>query len=288
MADAKPTLMRRRLGLALRTLRQRAGLSLQEASGRLGMSGPPVLSKIENGKMRVPVASLDAYFEIYDVPEGRKPEIRKLASLASSGRRGNLINQYKDAVDDPFADYLELEELANHADLYASQIIPGLLQTEEYAHAVVGSGIRWRTKREVSTFVELRMRRQAVLRRDAPLIFWCVLDEATLRRGVGGKEILRAQLRHLLDVEDELPHVQLQVMPFGMGAHAGVSNGSYSVFRFDTGDPVVVVEPLTTSLYLEEDAHVGQYELAFNLLRAGALGTEESRTFIHEINKELS
>ncbi|MBT2399713.1 helix-turn-helix transcriptional regulator [Streptomyces sp. ISL-100] len=288
MVDAKPTLMRRRLGLALRTLRQRAGLSLQEASERLGMSGPPVLSKIENGKMRVPGASLDQYFAIYDVPESRKTEIRRLASLASSGRRGNLLNQYRDAIDDPFADYLELEELANHADFYASQLIPGLLQTEEYAHAVVSSGTRWRTKREVSTFVELRMRRQAVLRRELPLSLWCVLDEAVLRRRVGGSEVLRAQLHHLLNVQDEVPHVQLQVMPFGLGAHAGVSAGSYTVFRFDSGDPVVVVEPLTTSLYLEEDAHVGQYELAFNLLRARALGTDESCAFIRKTIEELS
>jgi transcriptional regulator with XRE-family HTH domain len=281
--------MRRRLGLALRTLRQRTGLNLQDASEKLGLSGPPVLSKIENGKMRVQVSALDKYFHVYEVSDDRRrEEIRKLASMASSGRRANLFSQYRDAIDELFAGYLELEDLASHADLYASTLIPGLLQTEAYAHAVVSAGTRWHTKREVRSFVELRMRRQAVLRRDdSPLHLWCVLDEATLRRTIGGKSALVEQLRHILNTLDELPHVQVQVMPFARGEHPGAgTGGAYSVFRFDSGDPIVVVEPLTTSLYLEEDAHVGRYDTAFNLLRAAALGTHESREFIQKIIEE--
>ncbi|MEW1660449.1 helix-turn-helix transcriptional regulator [Streptomyces sp. NPDC093707] len=286
MADARPNLMRRRLGLALRTLRQRAGLNLPDAVARLRLSGPSALSKIENGKQRVPAAALDSYFDAYGVEdEQRREEVRALAKLASSSRSTNLFNQYRDAVSDPFAGYLELEELAAHADWYASQLVPGLLQTPEYAHAVVeGSGM-WRTDREVRTFVELRMKRQHVLRRERPLAMWCVLDEAVLHRPMGGASAMAGQLRHLLEISEELPGVNLQVLPFSAGAHTGV-DGAFSYFRFDAGDPLVVVESLTTSQYLEEDAHVGRYEAAFNHLRARALDIAPSRDFISKFIKE--
>jgi transcriptional regulator with XRE-family HTH domain len=286
MAEARPNLMRRRLGLALRTLRQRSGHSLVEASEKLALSGASALSKIENGKQRVPTSSLGRYFEVYDVrEERRKDEIKRLASMASSGRRTNLFNQYREAVKAPFADYLELEELATRADWYASQLVPGLLQTPDYAHAVVEESVHWQTPREVRTFVELRMRRQHVLRREHPLSMWCVLDEAVLHRAMGGKGVLTAQLQHLLDITEELRTVDLQVLPFSSGAHTG-TDGSFTVFRFDSGDPIVVVEPLTTSLYLEEDAHVGQYDAAFNHLRARALDVPRSREFIAGIIEE--
>ncbi|MEW1721429.1 helix-turn-helix transcriptional regulator [Streptomyces sp. NPDC093109] len=278
--------MRRRLGLALRTLRQRAGLSLADAVKLLGLSGSSALSKIENGKQRVPATSLDKYFEAYDVQDERRMrEIRQLAAQASSSRRTNLFAQYRDAVRDPFADYLELEELAVHADWYAAQLVPGLLQTPEYAHAVVEGSGKWNTTREVRTFVELRMKRQQVLRREHPLSMWCVLDEAVLRRAMGGEQVLAGQLRYLLDVSGELPGVEIQVLPFSAGVHAGI-DGTFTLFRFDAGDPLAVLEPLTNSLYLEKDEHVGRYDVAFNHLRARALDIPASREFIKSLIKE--
>ncbi|MFJ2442418.1 MULTISPECIES: helix-turn-helix domain-containing protein [unclassified Streptomyces] len=288
MADARPNLMRRRLGLALRTLRQRSGLNLPDAVRLLGLSGSSALSKIENGKQRVPAATLDKYFQAYEVhDEQRILEIRQLAAQASSSRRTNLFDQYRDAVRDPFADYLELEELAAHADWYAAQLIPGLLQTPEYAYAVIEGSGKWNTAREVRTFVELRMKRQQVLRRDRPLSMWCVLDEAALRRAMGGKQVLAGQLQHLLDVSDELPGVEIQVLPFDVGVHTGI-DGTFTLFRFDAGDPLTVLEPLTSSLYLEEDEHVGRYEVAFNHLRARALDIPASRGFIKSLIEEES
>ncbi|MFE4290697.1 helix-turn-helix domain-containing protein [Streptomyces sp. NPDC056907] len=286
MADARPSLMRRRLGLALRTLRQRSGLNLPDAVKLLGLSGPSALSKIENGKQRVPATSLDKYFQAYEVrDEQRIQEIRQLAAQASSSRRTNLFDQYRDAVRDPFADYLELEELAVHTDCYAAQLIPGLLQTPEYAYAVVEGSGKWGTAREVRTFVELRMKRQQALRRERPLSMWCVLDEAALRRAMGGAQVLAGQLRHLLDVSEALPGVDVQVLPFSVGVHAGI-DGTFTLFRFDAGDPLVVLEPLTSSLYLEEDEHVGRYDVALNHLRARALDIPASREFIKDLIKE--
>lgn len=227
--------MRRRLGLSLRTLRQRSGLNLPDAVKLLGLSGPSALSKTENGKQRVPAVSLGKSFQVYEVRDERRiQEIRQLAAQASSSRRTNLFDQYRDAVRDPFADYLELEELALHAEWYAAQLIPGLLQTPEYAYAVVEGSGKWETAREERTFVELRLKRQQVLRRERPLSMWCVLDEAVVRRAMGSKHVLVGQLRHLLAISDELPGVEIQVLPFSVGVHAGIDG----TFTPTWGDPL--------------------------------------------------
>ncbi|GGN65523.1 transcriptional regulator [Streptomyces kronopolitis] len=288
MSEAQPTMMRRRLGGALKILRQRTGLNLDDAAARIGLPSGTTLSKVENAKRLVAVTALDAYFTAYGVGESdaRRDEIRKLAALAASPRRTNLLRQYGDAVPDSFADYLELEELAAQADIYASQVIPGILQTHDYAHAVIDGSRRWRTEREVKTFAELRMQRASVLTRENPLPVWCVLDESALRRAMGGPTTLAEQLGHLLDLHERLPHVQIQVLPFAAGAHPAM-DGTHTIFRFDAGGPVVVVEPMTTSLYLEEDADIGQYDVNFNHLRSQALDTKHSRNFIRDVIKEI-
>ncbi|MEU6331988.1 helix-turn-helix transcriptional regulator [Streptomyces sp. NPDC047049] len=288
MSEAQPNMMRRRLGGALKTMRRRTGLNLDDAAARIGLPSGATLSKVENAKRLVSTTALDAYFTAYGIEEGdaRRVEIRKLAALAASTRRANLLRQYGDAVPDAFADYLELEELAAQADIYASQVIPGILQTHDYAHAVIDGGRRWRTEREVNAFAELRMQRTSVLTRENPLPVWCVLDEAALRRVMGGPVVLAEQLRHLLALQERLPHLQIQVLPFAAGAHPA-QDGTHTIFRFDTGSPVVVVEPMTTSLYLEEDADIGQYDVAFNHLRSQALDTKHSRTFIRDVIKEI-
>ncbi|MGI5262350.1 helix-turn-helix domain-containing protein [Streptomyces angustmyceticus] len=288
MSEAQPNVMRLRLGGALKMLRRRAGLNLDDAAARIGLPSGATLSKVENAKRLVAVTALDAFFTAYDVGEGdaRREEIRKLATLAGSTRRANLLRQYGDAVPDPFVDYLELEDLAAQADIYASQVIPGILQTSDYAHAVIDGGRRWRTEREVRTFAELRMQRAAVLTRDSPLPVWCILDEAALRRVMGGPAVMAEQLHHLLALHERHPHVQIQVLPFTVGAHPA-QDGSHTIFRFDAGSPVVVVEPMTTSLYLEEDSDVGQYDVNFNHLRSQALDTKRSRAFIRDVIKEI-
>lgn len=285
MSDATPTLMRRRLGAILKTMRGRSGLNLPDAAKLLGLSGAPTLSKIENGKQR---PDLDRFFDVYGITDAAQiAETKKIAKFAATSRQRNLFSQYGDAIRAPFADFIELEEIATHADAYAALVVPGLLQTAEYAHAVIDGSSKWNTVREVRTFTELRMKRQQVVahpQEGEPLSMWCVLDEACLRREVGGPDTLRGQLAHLLKVSEQ-PNIELQVLPFRAGAHTGI-DGSYTVFRFDAGEPVVALEPLTTSIYLEEDAHVGRYDLAFNHLRARALDMDESRDFIRRMIEE--
>ncbi|MGW1716731.1 helix-turn-helix domain-containing protein [Streptomyces sp. NPDC002156] len=285
MTDAQPNLHRRRLGLELRSLRKAAGMSLAEAADRLSLSGAPALSKIENGKQRVPPIALAGFFEVYGLQDKeRVDKLRRLASLANSGRRTNLLDQYRQSIRDPFAEYLHLEELAVKSDTFA-WVVPGLLQTEDYARAVVERSRKWQTDREIDSFVELRMVRQEALSRENPLHLWCVLDESALQREVGGKHVMKAQLERLLDVTTQNKNVAIQVLPFAYGAHSGV-DGPFHLLHFPAGSPVAVVEPMTTSLYLEEDSDIGRYETAFNHLRTEALDAEASQRYIHDLIKD--
>ena len=287
MTDAQPNLHRRRLGLELRALRTAKRLSLAEAADVLSLPGAPTLSKIENGKQRVPPISLPGFFEAYGLEDqARKDKLKGLASMAATGKRSNLLDQYRTTVTDPFAEYLHLEELAHKSEIYTA-VVPGLLQTEAYARTLVERGRKWQSKREINNYVELRMARQRALDREKPLHLWCVLDEAALTRQVGGRQVMREQLERLLDTTEEHQHVAIQVLPFVHGAHAGM-DGPFSILHFPAGAPVVVVEPLTTALYLEEDSDVGRYETAFDHLRGEALDVETSRRHIRDMIKECS
>ena len=144
---------------------------------------------------------------------------------------------------------------------------------------------KWQTDREIDSFVELRMVRQGALSRENPLHLWCVLDEAALQCEVGGKHVMKAQLERLLDVTAQNKNVAIQILPFAYGAHAGV-DGPFHLLHFPAGPPVAVVEPMTTSLYLEEDSDIGRYETAFNHLRTEALDAEASQRYIHDLIKD--
>ncbi|GGX84575.1 helix-turn-helix domain-containing protein [Streptomyces hiroshimensis] len=288
MSDVTPTLLRRRLGAILKTMRVRAGLNLAEAAGLLGMSGP-TLSKIENGRQRPDLEKLFAAYGVTD--EARIAETTEIARLANSARQRSIYAQYKDVIRPPFADFIELEEIATRTDAYAAIVIPGLLQTADYAQAVIEGGSAWSTPRDVRNFVDLRMKRQDILASAPsgqttrpPLSLRCVLDEACLRREMGSIGVLRGQLKHLIAVSKQ-PNIELQVLPFSSGAHTGI-NGSYTVFHFDVGDPVVAVEPLATSVYLDEDTLVTRYTAAFDHLWAQALDADTSRDFIARVVKE--
>ncbi|MFH8789844.1 helix-turn-helix domain-containing protein [Streptomyces roseoverticillatus] len=280
MADITPTLLRRRLGAALKTLRVRAGLNLAEGAKLLGVSSP-TLSKVENGRQRTDPERFIAAYGVANA--ARIAEIREIARLANSSRHQRLYVQYKDVISDRFADFLEMEQIATRIDLYAALLIPGVLQTVDYASAAIGSISVLRTTRETRASTELRMKRQEVLTSPS-LALRCVLDEACLRRELGGLSVLRRQLEHLLTISQR-PNIELQVIPFKAGMHTGL-DGAYTVFHFDVGSPVVAVEPLTTSHYLEEDDQVARYEVAFDRLRTQALDPEASRDFIARIAKE--
>lgn len=233
----------------------------------------------------MPPTSVYGYFEVYGLDdEKRRQHIRHLAKLAASGKRSNLFNEYRSAITNPFAEYLELEELATKVETFAS-VVPGLLQTKAYAHAIVEGSRLWHAQREIANFVELRLARQKALTKPEPLHLWCILEETALVRRVGGNAVMKEQLQHLLDMTEEHEHVDVQVMLFDHGAHAG-TDGAFHLLHFPAGPPVAVVEPMTTSFYLEEDGHLARYETGFNHLRTEALNVRASRDYIHKVIKE--
>lgn len=286
MAEARPNVHRRRLGSALRSLRMAAGFSMEDAAERLGLPGKPALSKIENGKQRVLGLGLTAFLQVYGVEaDETKTKIKAMAALAGPGRRTNLLDEYKEAIQaDGFEDFLNLESMASKAESYL-HFVPGLLQTREYATSIVERSQEWSSNREITRFVDLRLARQAALTRESPLDFWCVLDEAALRRVVGGPEVMKGQLERLVTVTEEHANVAIQVLPFEIGAHAGI-DGSFQLLHFPAGEPVAVVEMKATSLYLEEDRDVDRYRAALDTLGMQALDTKASIRFIQNLIKD--
>jgi hypothetical protein len=159
-------------------------------------------------------------------------------------------------------------------------VVPGLLQTPEYAREVTRAALDGLPDGKVNALVEVRLARQKVLRSETPLRLSAVLDEGVLRRSVGGPEVMARQLRRLRDAA-RLPHVRIQVLPFGVGAHVGVT-GPFVIFSFSTTSDldVVVLDHLTSSLYLEREEDLQAYTEAFNSLQIHALSPKESLDFI--------
>ncbi len=170
---------------------------------------------------------------------------------------------------------------------YEAQLIPGLLQTEDYARAIAAASLVGESQEEREQFVQARLTRQQVLSREKPLQLWAILSEGALRQTVGGREIMNAQLRYLIEIGNHRPNVNLQVLPFAAGAHAATS-GSFVIMKFpeapDLG--VVYLEGQTGGIYLESADEVARYTLVFEHLRASALSTPATMHLVDEVAKD--
>jgi transcriptional regulator with XRE-family HTH domain len=271
-----PTVRRRRLALELRRLRESARLTCEEAAKKLEFSVSKI-SRVESG--RVPVSPRDVY-DISVIYGASLEERGYLIRLARDAEKKGWWEAYKDAIEPHFAAYLDLESVAVDIRTYEVGLIPSLLQTREYARAAIGIGMLAGFRGDAERLVRLAVdRRPELTAADAPQ-FWAVLDEAALRRQVGGPLVMREQLEHLLAMA-RLPNVELQVIPFESGAHAGLGR-SFVILSFaDTTDPdVVYLEDLTSALYLEDAAEVDCYNTSFDHLRAAALSFADSAALI--------
>jgi hypothetical protein len=190
---------------------------------------------------------------------------------------------YADALPSWFGDYVGLEDGAKSKLIYENQLVPSLMQTGDYAVAITRAARPWVDDDEVERQVAARTTRQALLTAPDPLQVWAVLDEAVLRRKVGGAATMRAQLLRLGEIS-ALPNVTLQVIPFDAGAHASMGT-SFSLLHFpEAGDsPIVYIENHTSSQYLETRAEIERYTLVFDHLRASALSPERSADFIGQV-----
>ncbi|MDQ0746874.1 transcriptional regulator with XRE-family HTH domain [Streptomyces africanus] len=275
-----PAVRRRKLGAELRALRTSAGLTSGEAARLVGWHQSKV-SRIETGTSGVKPADVRLLLDAYAVGDGQLRELLMvLAGSEDSGGRTHWWHAYRGVLPPTYRDFISLESQAGAMRTLETTVVPGLLQTPEYARAVTKAAVEGLPEDRLDTLVEVRLARQDVLRAEPPLELSAVLDEAVLRREVGGPGVMSRQLERLVEAA-RLPQVRLQVLPFAAGAHIGVT-GPFVIFSFSsTSDlDVVVLDHLTSSLYLERKEDLQAYTEAFNALQIHALSPEDSLDFI--------
>lgn len=278
-----PTARRRRLGLELRQLREAAGLKLDQVAGQVGVDSSS-LSRIENGKQFCRTAYLTTMLNLYGVTDPK--QIQLLKDMAREGQRKGWWADYDDNLTEEFGIYVGLESVAASLRSYEAQLVPGLLQTRDYARAVFRAGDKKASTEHIDRLTELRMKRQEALTRPSdPLELWAILDEAVLRRLTGGRKVMRAQLGKLLEAT-ELPNLTLQALPFTQGAHAGI-NGPFCLLDFPGGDPpTVYVDSPAGNIFLDKPHQIRRWAEAFDQLRAEALSPADTREMIATLSAE--
>ncbi|GHF71768.1 helix-turn-helix domain-containing protein [Streptomyces thermodiastaticus] len=282
-SNVNPTVRRRRLGQELRRLRELKGMTAEEVAERLLVSQSKI-SRLENGRRSISQRDVRDLCGVYEVEDQRVVE--SLMQMAKDSRQQGWWHSFGDI---PYSVYIGLETDAASLRVYDPQVVPGLLQTRAYAQALIRGALPETAPADIDKRVQVRMRRQErISAAENPLRLWTVLDEAALRRVVGGRAVMREQLEHLVE-QSQLPHVTVQVIPFEMGAHPGL-NGQYAILEFpDAADSsVVYIEGVTSDLYLEKANDVRKYSVLYEHLRAQALNVEQSRQFIADMAKSYA
>lgn len=265
------------LGSQLRRLRESRGIT-REAAGYSIRASESKISRMELGRVSFKARDVEDLLTLYGVAD--EAERDSLLGLAREANVAGWWHSYGDVLPGWFQTYIGLEGAASLIRIYEVQFVHGLLQTEAYAHAVVSRGMRGASPAEVDRRVALRLERQKALVSERAPAFHAVLDEAALRRPYGERDVMRAQLRHLIDMSEQ-PNITLQVMPFSHGGHAGES-GSFTMLRFPESDlsDIVYLEQLTSALYLDKPEEVAQYEKAMAGLAQDSPAPEESRDLL--------
>ncbi|HEU4396354.1 MAG TPA: helix-turn-helix transcriptional regulator [Actinomycetota bacterium] len=281
-ARPSPTIRRRRLALELRHLREASGLTIERVAEALECSDSKV-SRIETAHVTATPRDVRDMLELYGVAGAQRD---MLVQMAREARQKGWWHKYRDYQADQ-ASHVGLEVATDSIRMYAPLLIPGLLQIAAYARGVIRALVPEAPPEEIEHRLELRMARQPLLTEDNPPSLWAILDEAALRRLVGGAGVMREQLLHLVE-QVQLPNVTLQVIPYTAGQHAGM-DGAFDILSFEEpGDPDVVhLENATGQLYLERPDEVRRYSLIFDHLRAVALAPDDSTAFLTELAKEL-
>ncbi|MEZ7004629.1 helix-turn-helix domain-containing protein [Streptomyces sp. AD55] len=265
------------LGSQLRRLREARGIT-REAAGYSIRASESKISRMELGRVSFKTRDVEDLLTLYGITD--EQERASLLSLAREANVAGWWHSYSDVLPNWFPTYVGLEGAASLIRVYEVQFVHGLLQTEQYARAVVSRGMRDADEADVERRVALRLERQKHLVDETAPEFHIVLDEAALRRPYGGRDVMRGQLQHLIDMS-ERPHVRLQVMPFGFGGHSGES-GAFTILSFPESDlsDVVYLEQLTSALYLDKREDVAQYETAVRELQKDSPSPAESRDLL--------
>lgn len=286
---ATPALCRLQLGSELRQLRLAAGLKGAQVVKKLIWS-PSKLTRLETGEnSSVETPDVMALCEIYGADPETRARLQGYAGVTKTKKDWWLTPEYRPVIGPGFKAFLDLEATATALQNYESEFVPGLLQTEAYVRVIHQRAHQGRSAEDIDRLVTVRTTRQAVLsRQGSPLKFTAIINEAVLHRQVGDPSVMRDQLRHIIDVAESRPNVNVQVVPFRAGAHPGM-NGSFFVIQFPERlalKPMVYLENLADAWVKRGDSDVERYGDAFSDLRALAPGPQESLSMIKEAIKE--
>lgn len=281
--SAGPMVPRLALGARLRALREERGISRADA-GHVIRASSSKISRMEAGRHGFKLRDVADLLTLYGVTD--EAERATLLALAEQANTPAWWRYYSDVVPTWMQTYLGAEQAASLIRCYQVQRVPGLLQTADYARASIRLAHPDAGAEETERRVALRMTRQRVLHRQPPAQLWAVLDEAALRRPVGGIRVMRAQLRHLIEM-CRLPQVTVQVLPFDAGGHAA-EGGPVTILRLPGGQlpDVVYLEKLTTALYPDRPAEIERYWDAMNRLVVEAASPDETPTILHRLLQE--
>ncbi|MGH3822640.1 MAG: helix-turn-helix domain-containing protein [Pseudonocardiaceae bacterium] len=286
MATGSPMVRRRRLGAELRALRDRAGLTGEQVIERVGWPSASKLSRIENGRTRPDLSDIFDLLDLYGVTGADREKLIAIARDAANTR--GWWRSFAD-LGHRQRGYAELEAGVIELREYQQSMIPGLLQTPDYARTRVLSELPIHGRRDVGAEVTARQARQAVLTTENPPRYQAIIDEAALRRRAAPAEVVAAQLARLVELS-ALPSVTLRVLPLtAQIAEFYVPHTSFSLYRFtDPEDPdIVVLETLTSDLHLGDEEDVSRYKLLFDWLADVALPPEDSVTFLAGLARQL-
>ncbi|MBQ1032704.1 helix-turn-helix transcriptional regulator [Micromonospora parva] len=258
-----PTVLRMLLGAQLRRLRESSGVT-REGAGWEIRSSESKISRMELGRVGFKERDVADLLTLYGVTDEHERDA--LLKLARDANSPGWWHRYGDVLPSWFQSYLGLEAAAALIRSYEVQFVPGLLQTPEYARAVVLLGHGTAGPGEIDRRVALRMQRQQLLHRENPPQLWAVVDEAALRRPIGGTEVMRGQLTALIEATKS-PHIRLQVIPFAAGGHAA-AGGAFTILRFGDQElpDIVYIEQLTSAIYLDKRDDLDYYAVAMERL----------------------
>jgi transcriptional regulator with XRE-family HTH domain len=275
-----PAVARMLVGVQLRRLREARGVTAKDAGDTIRGSASKI-SRLECGRTSFKLRDVADLLRLYGVEDDS--ERATLLALAEEANAPGWWQAFGDVVPRWFEDYLRLEQAASIIRSFEAQFIPGLLQTEEYARAVIRLGCSAAPSDEIDRRVSLRMRRQQLLQRPDPPHVWAVIDEAVLHRPIGGAAAMRAQLAYLAELSGSRS-VTVQIMPFSAGGHAA-AGGSVTMLRFaeDEIRDVVFLEQLTSAVYIDRAADVDRYWHVMNRLAVEAAPAAEAAEMIHQI-----
>lgn len=279
-----PTALRMIMGGYLRRLREANGITREDAGYEI-RSSESKISRMELGRVGFKTRDVEDLLRMYNITD--EDEVERLLALVKEANQPGWWHRYGDALPNWFSAYLDLESAATQIRTYEVQLVPGLLQTREYARALLMLGFGHTPLQEIDDRVNVRMSRQNILtREDQPMLLWPVIDEAALHRPFGGRDVMRKQIESLIEACD-MPNVRIQIVRFSSGAHSG-AGAPFTWLRFGSEDlkDVIYIEHLTSGLYLDRDDEVDAYQAAMEHLCVQASQPSQTPDILRQILRD--